>query len=155
MAALPVTLGVAMRMSAPRATSVIAPALAKAAVVLFVWVVVGAISTNWRSVFDNIAQLGFGLLSLGAALSVLGFAVSRLLGGPDREAKTITIETGVQNGALGVAIAGLLVADGPTFNAVAILAALYGVVWPGAALPNFLILARLRWARRQRVPCQC
>ena len=142
--ALPITLGVALRAAAPTATAAIAPPLAKVAVVLFVGVIAGAIMSNWQVVTDNFARLGLGLFALVAALSIIGLVVSRLLKASDREAKTIAIETGVQNGALALAIAGLLVAKGSTFNAYAIPAALYSVVWLGTALPAFLLLAKLR-----------
>ena len=142
--ALPIVLGVGLRAAAPTATAVIGPMLAKVAVVLFVGVIAGAIISNWQVVADNFTRLGLGLFALVTALSVIGFAVSRELGASDREAKTIAIETGVQNGAQALAIAGLLVANGPTFNAYAIPAALYSVVWLGTALPMFLLLARHR-----------
>lgn len=140
--ALPITLGVMLRAAAPATTAAIAPLFAKVAVVLFVGVIVGAIASNWQVVTDNIAKLGIGLFSLVAALSIIGFFVSHLLRSSVREAKTIAVETGVQNGALGLAIAGLLVAEGPVFSAYAIPAALYSVVWLGTALPAFLVLAR-------------
>lgn len=142
--ALPITLGVTVRAAAPAMMQTIAPTLAKTALVLFVVVVVGAIASNWQVVTGNIARLGLGLFALVAALSVIGFGLSRLLKASAREAKTIAIETGVQNGALALAIAGLLVSDGRTFNAYAIPAALYSVVWLTTALPVFLLIARSR-----------
>lgn len=140
--ALPITLGLVFRAVLPTLTARFAPALAKLAVVLFMLVIAGAVISNWQVVEDNIAQLGLGLFALVASVSILGFTVSRILKASDREAKTIAVETGVQNGALALAIAGLLVANGPTFNAFAIPAALYSVVWLGTALPAFLLLAR-------------
>lgn len=140
--ALPITFGVTLRAMAPAATAAIAPTLAKVAVVFFAGVIVGAIGTNWQVVTENIGRLGVGLFALVASLSGIAFVLSRLLRSSDREAKTIAIETGVQNGALALAIAGLLVAEGPVFNAYAIPAALYSVVWLGTALPAFLLLAR-------------
>lgn len=139
--ALPIALGLAMRAAFPRMMAVVAPILSKVALVLFAGVIAGAIATNWKVVTDNFAQLGLALFALGAALSVIGFVVSRSLGLSGSEANTIAIETGVQNGALALAIAGLLVTGGPTFNAYAIPAALYSVVWLGTALPAFLIIA--------------
>ena len=142
--ALPIALGVSMRTAAPGMTAAISPTLSKVAVVLFVGVIAGAIASNWQVVTDNFAQLGMGLFALVAALSVIGFVVSRSLGTSDPEAKTIAIETGVQNGALALAIAGLIVANGPPFNAYAIPAALYSVVWLATALPAFLLIALKR-----------
>lgn len=139
--ALPIVLGVTLRAAAPKATAIVAPILAKLALVLFAAVIFAAIASNWHVVTDNIAQLGAGLIFLVAALSITGFVVSRLLGSSDQEAKTISVETGVQNGALALAIAGLLIVEGPTFNAYAIPAALYSVVWISTALPTFLIIA--------------
>jgi len=133
--ALPILLGVLLRAAAPTVTAAIAQTFARLAVVLFAGVIAGAIASNW------ISRLGLALFSLVATLSIIGFIVSRWLGSSDREAKTISVETGVQNGALALAIAGLLVLDGPAFNAFAIPAALYSVVWLGTALPAFLLLA--------------
>ena len=140
--ALPIALGITLRAAAPNAIAAISPVVAKAALVLFIGVIAGAIGTNWQVVTDNIARLGFGLFTLVLALSLIGLVVSRWLGSSDREAKTISIETGVQNGALALAIAALLNTEGPTFNAYAIPAALYSVVWLSTALPGFLLLAR-------------
>ncbi len=140
--ALPITLGMMLRAASPAAVAKIAPTLAKVAMGLFVAVIAAAILSNWQVVTNNITHLGLGLFALIVALSVIGFAVSRMLGATDPEAKTIAIETGVQNGALALAIAGLLIANGPTFNAYAIPAALYSVVWLGSALPAFLFVAK-------------
>lgn len=148
--ALPIMLGLAFRAAAPSATTLVEPMLAKAAVVLFIGVIAGAIAANWQVVEDNIGRLGFGLFTLVAAVSVAGFAVSRFLKASDREAKTISVETGVQNGALALAISALLVADGPIFNTFAIPAALYSVVWLGAALPAFLLIASFDRRKSQR-----
>ncbi|MEM6407563.1 MAG: bile acid:sodium symporter family protein [Pseudomonadota bacterium] len=140
--ALPIALGVTLRSAAPMATAAVAPKLSKLAVVLFIAVIAGAIASNWQVVTDNIARLGLGLLSLVVVVSTVGFVVSFLLGASDREAKTISIETGVQNGALALTVAGLLLTNGPAFSAFAIPAALYSVVWLCIALPKVLLLAR-------------
>ncbi|MXQ08357.1 bile acid:sodium symporter family protein [Alphaproteobacteria bacterium GH1-50] len=150
--ALPISLGMICSAAAPSATTALAPGLGRVAVLLFAGVIAGAIFSNWQVVTENFARLGLGLFALVAALSVIGFGLSRLLKASDREAKTIAIETGVQNGALALAIAGLLVVNGPTFNAYAIPAALYSVVWLGTALPAFLLLARSSPAKIRRQP---
>ena len=141
---LPVLLGVMLRHYAKAFADKVENMVSKIAVGLFVTVIVGAIASNWNVVTSNISELGLGLVALVAALSFVGFAVSRILGASKNEAKTISVETGVQNGALALAIAGLLVAGGPTFNAYAIPAALYSVVWLTTALPAFLFVGLSR-----------
>ncbi|MEM6276014.1 MAG: bile acid:sodium symporter family protein [Pseudomonadota bacterium] len=140
--ALPISLGVALRTFVPGPVDAVAPVLGKVAVALFACVIAAAIVSNWGVVVENFPQLGLGLLAFVAALSVLSVLVSRTLGASGRETKTIAVETGVQNGALALAIAGLLVAGGPTFNAYALPAALFSVIWLATALPAFLLIAR-------------
>lgn len=142
--ALPITIGVALRMAAPKATAAIASASFKLALALFVGVIAGAILSNWQVVTVHLARVGPGLLALLAAVSAVALAASRLLGASDLEAKTISVETGVQNGALALALAALLVPDEPAFNAYAIPAAIYGVVWLGTALSALLFVSS-RW----------
>lgn len=139
--AMPITLGVTLRAATPVVTSAIAPTLAKLALFLFVGVILGAIASNWQVVTDNFARLGLGLFSLVGVVSFIGFVSSRMLGSSGPEAKTIAVETGVQNGALALVIAGLLVANGPIFNGYAIPAALYSVVWLAIALPAILFIS--------------
>ncbi|MEM9432828.1 MAG: bile acid:sodium symporter [Pseudomonadota bacterium] len=137
--ALPITLGVALRAAAPSATAKIEPVLARLAALLFIAIIAAAIFSNWHVVSANISHVGFGLLALVVALSTVGHFGSRLLGASNIEARTISIETGVQNGALGIAIAGLLVSGGPAFNPYTIPAALYGVVWLTVMVPAVLV----------------
>lgn len=144
LSALPIAIGVALRAIAPKRVALVAPILGRVAVVLFFGVIIGAIWSNWIIVLENFARLGPGLFALVAAVSVIAYAVSRGLRASDAEAKTISIETGVQNGALALAISGLLVANGPVFNAYAVPAALYSVVWLVTAMPAFLFLAGRR-----------
>ncbi len=144
LSALPIAIGVALRAIAPTRVAHVAPVLGRVAVVLFFAVIIGAIWSNWIVVLENFARLGPGLFALVAAVSVIAYGVSRGLRASDREAKTISIETGVQNGALALAISGLLVANGPVFNAYAVPAALYSVIWLATAMPAFLFLAGRR-----------
>lgn len=139
--ALPITLGVSLRAAAPQSSAAIAPGLGRLALVFFIGVIASAIAANWQVVTENISRLGMGLFVLVCALSFIGFLLSRMLGASGPEAKTIAVETGVQNGALALAIASLLITNGPVFNAYAIPAALYSVVWLATALPTFLFIS--------------
>ena len=109
---------------------------------LFALVIGGAIISNWVVVADNYLRLGPALFVVGASLTFIGITSSRTLGCTDIEAKTISIETGVQNGALGIAIATLLLPDINGLSEYAIPSAIYSVVWIVTLLPVFGFLAR-------------
>jgi BASS family bile acid:Na+ symporter len=57
------------------------------------------------SVWDFIAQAGPVVLTLNLASLTLGFLIGKLLKLPVSQAITISIETGIQNGTLGITIA--------------------------------------------------
>lgn len=144
---LPISVGVALRAMAPLKAVRIEPVLSRAAALLFAIIILAAIASNWPIVTSNIAELGFGLLALILLLSAIGLLGAPLLGSSAVEARTITIETGVQNGALGISVAALLLPGEGVFNAYAIRSALYSVVWLGAVL-SFLGVMHVMKAKR-------
>ncbi|MCH2096528.1 MAG: bile acid:sodium symporter [Rhodobacteraceae bacterium] len=141
--ALPIALGVAVRSLAPNVAHALEPAFARTATVLFVCVITAAVLSNWRLVTEHITDIGAALFCLIVILSTVGLIGSSMLGASANEARTIAVETSVQNSALGVTLAGLLVADSPGFNAFAIPSAIYAVIWLATALPLFLVFAKI------------
>ena len=138
----PILAGVTVRSAASQTIADIEPLFSKISMLLFAVVVGGAIISNWGVVAENYLRLGPALFSVGALLTLIGVMSSRLLGCTDVEAKTISLETGVQNGALGIAIATLLLPNTDELSAYAIPSAIYGVVWIVTVLPIFAFLAR-------------
>lgn len=138
----PILAGVTVRSAASQTIADIEPVFSKISMLLFAVVVGGAIISNWGVVAENYLRLGPALFSVGALLTLTGVMSSRLLGCTDVEAKTISIETGVQNGALGIAIATLLLPNTDELSAYAIPSAIYSVVWIVTVLPIFAFLAR-------------
>ena len=136
---VPITLGLTLRALAPSRMIAAEPILAKIATTLFVIIIVAAVAANWDLFTENMARLGPALVMLVIVLTTIGFVVPRLLGRSRHEAKTISIETGVQNGTLGIAIAAIVVGGGEGFSAYAIPSAIYGVIMYLTILPALLI----------------
>jgi len=76
-------------------------------------------------------------------LTTIGFIVPRLLGRSRLEAKTISVETGVQNGTLGIAIAAIIIGGSDGFAAYALPSAVYGVLMNLILLPVIFIYRRM------------
>ncbi|UWR03195.1 bile acid:sodium symporter [Ruegeria conchae] len=140
--ASPILVGVIARSLAPRIVAAVEPIFSKVSMLLFAMVIGGAIISNWVVVADNYLRLGPALFVVGASLTFIGIMSSGMLGCTDIEAKTISIETGVQNGALGIAIATLLLPNTNGLSEYAIPSAIYSVVWIVTMLPVFAFLAR-------------
>lgn len=140
---IPILLGLGVRRMAPGPVARAEPVLSAIATILFAVIVIAAIAANWRIFVENVALLGPLLLTLLALLTGIGFVVPRLLGRSRLEAKTVSIETGVQNGTLGIAVAGLIVAGGSIISPYALPSAVYGVFMYLIILPVLLIYRRM------------
>lgn len=140
---VPIVLGLVLRRAAPGPVTRIEPALSMAATVLFVVIVVAAVAANWAVFVENLARLGPVLVALLVILTVFGFVVPRLLGRSRLEAKTISVETGVQNGTLGITVATLILSEGGAITPYALPSAVYGVLMYLIILPVLFLYRRM------------
>ena len=140
---VPVTLGLGARAMAPAAMTRAEPKLSAVATILFAVIVLAALAANWALFVENIVVIGPALLVLLAALTTIGFVVPRLLGRSVTEAKTISIETGVQNSTLGIAVAAIIVGGEGGFTAYALPSAVYGILMYLIILPVVLKYRRI------------
>ena len=141
---LPVTLGVAIRHFAADFAQWILPWLSNIATALFVIIVIAALAGNWGVFIDNLALLGPVLIVLNLVLIVLGICLAVALGLTVAEAKTIAVETGIQNGTVGIALGAIIGAQAEGFSAYALPSAVYGITMFVVTLPIVFWLRNLR-----------
>ena len=138
MMGLPVALGMALRGWRESLAQRLEPKFTKVATVLFVLVVIAAISKNWdvaRTAFPTLAPLALGL---NLTMLACGFAVAWLSRLSRRQSVTLGIETAVQNATLALVIAGTVLKDGN----MAIPGAVYGIVMYVGGLAFALLMRR-------------
>ncbi len=140
---VPVCLGLLARHLASGAMIRAERGIGLAATLLFVIIVAGALAANWDVFLTNLILLGPALVCLLVVLSVIGFFVPRLLGRSLNEAKTISIETGIQNGTLGITVATLIVGGGSITSPYAIPSAVYSVLMYLMLIPAVTIFRRM------------
>jgi BASS family bile acid:Na+ symporter len=140
---VPIVLALGARKLAPDAMTRSEPILTRMATVLFVLIIAAALASNWGEFVENLPVLGPALLTLVAVLTAIGFVVPRLLGLTLRECKTVSVETGIQNGTLGIAISAILAGATEGFGTYSMPSAVYGVFMYATLLPVLLIYRRL------------
>ncbi|MFT5005788.1 MAG: BASS family bile acid:Na+ symporter [Paracoccaceae bacterium] len=134
--ALPTLIGLVLRASAPKFVLRIERGVSMTANILFVVIVVGAILANRELFLANLAILGPSVFTLCVVLLALGYFVAKGAGQTAHVAKTIGIETGIQNAGLAITVANLAggYASGG-FSEYALAPAVYGVVMYFGAAP--------------------
>lgn len=138
--ALPVAVGVLVRWALPCLAARIERALSWLAVVLFAVILLGALAANWGVFVKNIGVLGPLLVTMNICALFTGLFLARITGLTGGDAKAIAVELGVQNGTLGITVAGLLGATG--LSAYALPAAVYGIVMYLITLPAIALMRR-------------
>lgn len=147
--AVPVGLGMLVTRVAPAFVARAGRRISRAGVVLFVLVVAAALAKNREVVAANFAVLGPALVLLNVALLGLGLLTGRILRLGREDGTTIAIESGVQNGTLGIAVGALVAASAGataemTLPPTTVPSAVYGLTMYAVTVP--FVLWRLRGA---------
>ncbi|MEM9233567.1 MAG: bile acid:sodium symporter family protein [Pseudomonadota bacterium] len=149
MTALPVTIGIALHRYFPVFSRRAEPKVSALATALFVGIVILSIGINWQLLVENFLRLGPVLVGFNIILFGVGILAARLTGLNHPTQTAIAIETGIQNSALGIALATLIASASTTggtgggIPAYALPAAVYGITFYAVAAPF------IWWARRR------
>ena len=134
--AVPVGIGMLLTAKYSALAEKIAPGVSRAAVVLFVVIIVAALSKNWGVFSSNFGTLGPVAVLLNVVMLALGIASARMLRLEKRDATTISIESGVQNGTLAIAVGSLVAGvDGQVLPPETVPAAVYSITMYLVCLP--------------------
>jgi bile acid:Na+ symporter, BASS family len=105
---VPVAIGMELRRRNPRRIEAIYPRFRDVALVLFGLVILGAIASEHDTVAENAAAVGGAALALNVAAMSISFAISKLARLDDRQATAISLELGIHNAALAIAVGATL-----------------------------------------------
>ena len=126
--ALPILLGMAIRHFKPAFSIRVEPAFSLIGAALFALIVVAALISGWQTFMDNIATLGPVLVTLSISLLFMGFFVAKFSGRERNEVKSISIEVGLQNATVGIALASIISTQSDGFSDMGLPSAVYGIL---------------------------
>lgn len=135
---VPVTIGLLVRHFADSFAHRVEPAARHISTVLFVIVLAGAIYQERDNIVTYFAQAGLVTLALNLSMMVLAWGIARLFASGRRQQIAISMECGLQNGTLAIAVAAVLFGGG----LVAVPAATYSLIMFATALIYVAIARR-------------
>lgn len=134
--AVPVLIGMVFTAKSPDLVEKMAPGVLRASGVLFVVIIIAALANNWGVFSSNLGTLGPVAVLLSIVMLGFGLASAKLLRLDDRDATTISIESGVQNGTLAIAVGSIVaVAEGQVLPPVTVPAAVYSITMYFVCVP--------------------
>jgi bile acid:Na+ symporter, BASS family len=101
---VPVVTGMELRRRRPQWVATAYPRIRRASLAIFVIVVLGAIASENDTVRENLAAVAVAALTLNIAAMSIAFAISRAARLGDRQSTAISLELGIHNSALAIAI---------------------------------------------------
>lgn len=126
--AVPVALGMTLTAKSPTFVTRFAPGISRAAIILFVLIIVAALAKNWAVFSSNLGTLGPVAILLNLLLLAAGLATAMLISLEKKDATTISIESGVQNGTLAIAVGSIIAStDSQTLPPTTVPAAVYSI----------------------------
>ncbi len=121
---LPVSIGMLIKKyKTELSTKVDKPVKIASAIILIV-IILGAILKNKENLVEFFVQVGPAALMLNIGTMTIGYFSSKILGLKENQQRTISIESGIQNGTLGIAIAASILKN----NQMAISPAIYSLI---------------------------
>ena len=134
--AVPVGLGMLLTAKAPKIVETISKTVSRIAVVLFILIIIAALAANRVVVFSNLPVIGPALILLNIVMLGIGLGFGKLLKLDAKDATTISLESGVQNGTLGIAVGTMIVANASeSLPPTTIASAVYGITMYFGSLP--------------------
>jgi BASS family bile acid:Na+ symporter len=101
---VPLAIGMRLRARNPARAAELEPRVKRAALIVFVLVVIGAVAGERETISDNFADLALATLTLNVAAMTASFLVARAARLDDRQATAIAMELGIHNSTLAIAV---------------------------------------------------
>ena len=108
---VPLAIGMRLRERYPEWTERRKDDMKKAAFVAFILVVIGAVASEIDVLLDNFADVALATLALNVCAMSISFGVAKLARLSDRQATAISMELGIHNSTLAIAVAGTIDID--------------------------------------------
>ena len=108
---VPVAIGMGLRQRHPERVDAAYPGVRNVSLTLFGLVILGAIASEHDTVAENAMEVGGAALALNVAAMSISFGISKLARLDDRQATAISLELGIHNAALAIAVGASLATE--------------------------------------------
>ena len=121
------------------------PIANKISTILFIVIIIGALTSEWEIFINNLNLLGPAVLSLIFLMLLIGYCSATLFGLNKEKSITIAIESGIQNATVGITIGNLILNQGAGLSILSLPSGVYGILMYLVCLPFvFFILKNIK-----------
>ena len=133
--AIPVGIGMAVRSKFRIIADSFESTATKISTVLFIIIIIGALSSEWNIFINNLSTLGAGMILLMVIMITIGYNSSKWFRMKNQQAITVAIESGIQNGTVGITIGNIILNPDTGLSILSIPAGVYSILMYFICLP--------------------
>jgi len=140
--ALPVGIGLLIHSKFRNFTHSFEPKAGKISALLFVVILIGALTSEWNTFITNLSILGPAIITLIMVMIFIGYNSSRLFKLNKKQAITVAIESSIQNATVGITIGNLIISQETVISILSLPSAVYGILMYCVCLPIVIWFAK-------------
>ena len=133
--ALPVGIGLSVRSKYRTFADSFEATATKISTILFIIIILGALASEWNTFINNLLKLGPAIIILMVVMITIGYKSSNWFKMNNRQAVTVAIESGIQNGTVGITIGNLIINPETGLSILSIPSGVYGILMYFICLP--------------------
>jgi BASS family bile acid:Na+ symporter len=147
LATIPVIIGLIIHNKATSFTRRFEPMASRISSVLFVFIVIGALASEWQLFVDNVLILGPMLVVLILTMLIIGYTSARIFKIRESQASSVAIATGIQNVTMGITIGNIIMPVRDGLSVFALPSGVYGIIMYLVCLP--VVFLYVRWLKKK------
>jgi len=133
--AIPVGLGVLVRKKNKFFADNFETIATKISTILFIIIIIGALASEWQTFINNISEIGPAIILLIFSMLIIGYKSSNWFKMNSQQAVTVAIESGIQNGTVGITIGNIIINPKTGLSILSIPSGVYGILMYFICLP--------------------
>ncbi len=107
----------------------------KISTILFIIIIVFALFSEWQTFINNLPQIGPAIVLLIVTMLIIGYKTSNWFKMNNQQSLTVAIESGIQNGTVGIAIGNIIINPETGLSILSIPSGVYGILMYFVCLP--------------------
>ena len=133
--AVPVGIGMVVRSKNTPYADMFEVTATKISTLLFVIIILGALASEWDTFTNNFLQLGPAIVLLIIAMLTIAYTSSTLFKMSNKQSITVAIESGIQNGTVGITVGNLIINPESGLSILSIPSGVYSILMYFICLP--------------------
>ena len=133
--AVPVGIGMVVRSKNKPFADMFEVTATKISTLLFVIIILGALASEWDTFTNNFLQLGPAIVLLIIAMLTIAYTSSTLFKMSNNQSITVAIESGIQNGTVGITVGNLIINPESGLSILSIPSGVYSILMYFICLP--------------------